>query len=184
MLNKGNQLKKNLFFVSMLFAVCVGLNMSSANAAAGASTNTAVGWPDYHAKPWVLGQQRPMTVTVPHGPKGNEYVVAYQASIGFESWYFDNADPDQAKTAVIEGNILGNGPVVRKLFVADVGAIDFQINMNGIWKSVPPARVSFVLVDEDSAITKNTMAGAIVRVTDEDGKVLLEVRFYNKNKKK
>ncbi len=180
---------KNISFSAVLLGVLVfGLNTQAAHAGASASTSTAVQWPEYHAKPWTLDKRTgDMTTLLAYAPKNNDFIVGtgkYEVRIGTVSWYFDAADEEHATTMIVEGNILGNGPTVRRMFVSRVGAVDFQIKVNGEWKSVPPnSSVQFIVVNEDQVITKNTMTGVIVRVTDENGEVVMESRFENKNKK-
>ena len=181
-------MKKNLFLIVILTVAFFSLNISAAAATIVTSTSTAVAWPDYHVKPWVLNKQIPMAATVSHKLKNNDLVLGegkYDVRIGTISYYFDATDPDKATMAVMEGDVLGNGPSVRRMFLVDVGAIDFQINVNGKWKSVPPGcSVKFSVIDEDLVISKNIMTGVVVTVADDEGKVVMQVVFKNKDKKK
>lgn len=184
-------MKKNLLIAALLVAVVSGLCAQSAKAALAApmvSTGTAVSWPDYHARPWKLNKKVDLISTIPYAPKGNDYVVglgAFDVRIGTVSFYMDAPDPSQAAMMIMEGSILGNDAVIRRMYVVDIGPIDLQLKVKGVWWSVPPGYpVKFTVADPDGVINRNTMTSVTVTVTDESDKVVNEVRFENKNRKK
>lgn len=181
-------MKKGLLLAAMLAVISAGLNVRPAGAAVAASTSTAVAWPDYKAKPWVLNKEVPMVALALYSPKNNDFVLEpgkFNVRIGTVSWYFDSADPTAADLAVAEVNVLGNGPVVRRMLSREIDDVDTQVMMKGKWVSLPPrSNLLFKVTDEESVITKNQMSGVVLTVISADGKVLLELKLDNKNKKK
>lgn len=180
-------MKKSLLLAALLMPICSALCASPAEAAA-ASTSTAVLWPNYQVKPWVLNKQVPMGTLVLYAPKNNDYTLSpgkFEVRIGTVSWYFDNEDLDKADLAVAEVSILGNGPVLRRLMTREIPDVDTQVMVKGKWVSVPPqSNLIFRVADEESVITKNQMSGVTLTVLSPGGKVLLEVKLENKEKKK
>lgn len=181
-------MKKGIVVAALLCAGVVGMNAGSANAGQSASTSTVVAWPDYHAKPWVPAMWEKGEKTVDHPAKGNDYITKYAVLIGGTSVYADSENPETAKTVVAEVDILNNGPVIRQMSVIVSGMlvpVDFQIKLKDKWTSAPKgSRVSYVILDEDAVLTKNTLKGVTVTIKDPDGKVFAVLNLENKKKKK
>lgn len=181
-------MKKSLLLAVLLAPIFSALYVPEA-AATGvvSSTSAAVTWPDFKAKPWVLDHQAPMGTLVLYMPKGNSYVLEpgkFSVRIGTVSWYFDNADLNDANLAVAEVSILGNGPVFRRLMTREINDVDSQVMVKGKWVSLPPrSLLLFMVSDEESVITKNQMSSVVMKVLSADGKVLLQQKLDNKNQK-
>lgn len=187
-------MKKIAFFVVIVSVLVFGFNLKLANATnvgVSASTSTTVVWPDYHMQPWNLAKQVLMIKSISHTLNGNDYVVGpgkYDVIIGTASVYFDSVNLEQVKTGIMEMDILGNGPVFRlmSVFGRDGGmVIDSQVRVDGKWTSMPLGSSWFItVIDEDSVISKNTMAGIILTVKNADGEVFMNLKLDNKNKKR
>ncbi len=176
---------KKYIFAAVICAVSFfGLNIESA--AATVSTNTAVEWPDYHSKSWKLIEQVPLTATVSHTIKNNDYVLGpgkYQVRIGTVTMYVDATESMQ----IDEGSVFGNGPVFRVMFMAGIPfPIDVQFNVNGKWTSIPKrSRLApIAVIDEEALITKNTLVGVIMTIINEDGAVVLKLKLMNNKNKR
>lgn len=182
-------MKKKFLLVALLasiFSVLCALPAAAASVVS--STNAAVVWPNYKAKPWGLDREAPMVAMLLYMPKGNSYVLQpgiFSVRIGTASWYFDNGDMNSANAAVVEVNVLGNGPVLRRMMTREIENVDTQVMLKGKWVSLPPrSQLQFEVNDEDSVILKNQMSGVTLTVLSEDGKVLLQLKLDNKEKKK
>ena len=180
-------MKKSLLLAGMIALVCTGLNVRAADASVVASTSTVLAWPNYHAKPWTVNNKSELPALMLYAPKKNDHVIGdgqFRVRIGTVTQYFDSDSPATANMMVLEGDILGNEAVVRQLHVPS-GLLDFQFKVKGKWVSVPPgSSVLFKVVDANSVINKNLMTAVVVTVTDDEDKVVFEVRYNNKNLKK
>lgn len=182
-------MKKSLLLAALLAPIFSALCALPADAAGVvSSTSAVVVWPDYKAKPWVLTEKGPMGVLLLYSPKNNDFVLEpgkFSVRIGTVSWYFDAADLTVANLAVVEVNVLGNGPTFRRLMTREDDDIETQVMVKGKWTSLPRrSNLVFKVNDEESVITKNQMSGVVLTVISADGKVLLQLKLDNKNLKK
>ncbi|MBU6142244.1 hypothetical protein KGO95_04000 [Patescibacteria group bacterium] len=166
----------------------LGNAATSAVSAVNPSTSTAVQWPDYHAKPWVVVRQADMLVGAEQPVAHSDFIVGpgrFLVRVGTKLLILDNPDPQKADMEVVEIDLLGNGPSLRMLIDRENRTVlDLQLKVNGSWWSVPNEdQVQLRLLDPNALFKNDQMAGVSATVVDPGGNTVKVVRYENKTKK-
>ncbi|MBU6142243.1 hypothetical protein KGO95_03995 [Patescibacteria group bacterium] len=180
----------------------LGNAATSATPAVNPSTSTAVQWPDYHAKPWVLVGKIDDVTSVRNTIARDDYprlmeLISKDESrghsmirIGAERIFDNNSDPEKVTMEVSEDTLLlANGPMLKEVVVLRVlkrfyrdrlpQTIIFQQKVNGSWWNISPEDDVAYRVVDPYAPWRDSMV-----VTDRYGEAISKPVHFMSNEKK
>jgi hypothetical protein len=176
---------KRVSFILLVFSLAVAIFGNVCFAVAADKNNQlASRWPDYSE--WPIIDKAPISAFINNTDLNNDYIDKLYVLIGTRTIRLDNAEKPIA--SIIEFDILGNGPTIRKLFTATAGSamlVDSQILMDGKWISYKDKTLKVYLVNPEKFLKEGELEELILIAEPlEPAYPLLRLRVINEQKRR